>query len=455
MKRAIVLGGGGSRGGYQIGVWEALRELEIDYQIVTGCSVGALNGAMMAQGDYEAARRMWENLTTGDVIDTQVDVAAAEAGAERLSFAKFLVESLKKGGADFSPLAETVAQVVDEQKCRESGVDFGLVTVKYPSMKPLLLWKEDIPEGKLQDYMLASAACFPAFRVQKIDGEQFVDGSYYDVMPVNMALARGADEVIAVNLEGIGISRKTHREKQRVITIGSHRDLGNFLIFDGERAKRLMRLGYLDTMRKFGRYEGFGYTFELGESVKNTLAMENTADECMAVLLPKTVKMSAVMLSAFKRIVELLRDHGSGITVKRLMTDRETAVHRCIPMLAEICGELFGADELAIYRFRAFNTAIYRKYGEEKQAMPAVGAAELLSDRSRLSEEIGRLRKMGGRAAVYFLKGALESALKTGAGAELWLAASLLPKEFCAAAYLCLLDRTAAFVTEETDVPEM
>ena len=36
---------------YQMGVWKALNELGIEYQIVTGASVGALNGAMMAQKD--------------------------------------------------------------------------------------------------------------------------------------------------------------------------------------------------------------------------------------------------------------------------------------------------------------------------------------------------------------------------------------------------------------------
>lgn len=49
MKRAIVLSGGGARGAYQIGVWKALRELNIKYDIITGTSVGALNGALMIQ----------------------------------------------------------------------------------------------------------------------------------------------------------------------------------------------------------------------------------------------------------------------------------------------------------------------------------------------------------------------------------------------------------------------
>ena len=44
MKTALVLGGGGSRGAYEIGVWKALNELNIHADIVTGTSIGALNG---------------------------------------------------------------------------------------------------------------------------------------------------------------------------------------------------------------------------------------------------------------------------------------------------------------------------------------------------------------------------------------------------------------------------
>ena len=59
LKRAIVLGGGGSKGAYQIGAWRALRELGVDYHIITGTSIGACNGALMVQGDYERALELW------------------------------------------------------------------------------------------------------------------------------------------------------------------------------------------------------------------------------------------------------------------------------------------------------------------------------------------------------------------------------------------------------------
>lgn len=55
-KKAVVLGGGGSRGSYQVGVWKALLELGFDYEIVTGTSVGALNGALMVQKALRTGR---------------------------------------------------------------------------------------------------------------------------------------------------------------------------------------------------------------------------------------------------------------------------------------------------------------------------------------------------------------------------------------------------------------
>ena len=68
-KNAFVLSGGGSRGAYELGVWQALRELGIPIHIAAGTSVGALNGAMVAQDDFEGAVRLWNELETHMVFD--------------------------------------------------------------------------------------------------------------------------------------------------------------------------------------------------------------------------------------------------------------------------------------------------------------------------------------------------------------------------------------------------
>ena len=54
--KALVLAGGGARGSYQVGVWKALMELDWHPQIITGTSVGSLNGAMFVLDLYEVAR---------------------------------------------------------------------------------------------------------------------------------------------------------------------------------------------------------------------------------------------------------------------------------------------------------------------------------------------------------------------------------------------------------------
>ena len=46
MEYGLVLAGGGVRGAYQIGVWKALKELKIKVSVVSGVSIGAVNGAL-------------------------------------------------------------------------------------------------------------------------------------------------------------------------------------------------------------------------------------------------------------------------------------------------------------------------------------------------------------------------------------------------------------------------
>ena len=57
-QKALVLAGGGARGSYQVGVWRALMELDWHPQIITGTSVGSLNGSMFQLEQNETAREM-------------------------------------------------------------------------------------------------------------------------------------------------------------------------------------------------------------------------------------------------------------------------------------------------------------------------------------------------------------------------------------------------------------
>lgn len=289
-KSALVLSGGGSRGGYEIGVWQALRELEIPIDIVTGASVGALNGAMVAQDDFQSASELWKELETHMLFDLDekeenkfsfdFEIGGMNAN-EALAYAK---EILLRGGAGTSGLEKLIARYIDEDKIRRSPVEFGIVTVELPVMKPHYLFTEDIPKGRLADYILASAACFPAVQAREIDGVRFVDGGYVDVMPVEMSLEKGADSIIAVYLEAAGFMRKdslkfAEETASKLTLIKSNWDLGNFLIFDSGNSRRIMRLGYLDAMKAFSAFDGHKYTFSKGELTSHQLAGAEAAAE--------------------------------------------------------------------------------------------------------------------------------------------------------------------------------
>ena len=255
--KALVLAGGGARGSYQVGVWRALTELGWRPQIITGTSVGSLNGAMFALDLYETARDMWMSIRSQDVMELP------EENADLSELHAFLREVVRDGGMDVTPLEEIVERVLDEDALRASPIRFGLVTVEKRGLKPRELTLEDIPAGKVKDYLLASAACFPALRAKQIDGVQFLDGGYRDNMPTALAQKMGAEELVCVDLEGVGITLP-NRTGLPTTMIRSYWELGDILHFDPDTAKRNMELGYYDTLRAFGRIRGCAYAVDSG-----------------------------------------------------------------------------------------------------------------------------------------------------------------------------------------------
>jgi hypothetical protein len=68
-KIGLVLSGGGGRGAYQIGCWKALLRAGLArVTVISGTSVGALNGALIAQGDFDRAAKIWTDLKEQHVL---------------------------------------------------------------------------------------------------------------------------------------------------------------------------------------------------------------------------------------------------------------------------------------------------------------------------------------------------------------------------------------------------
>ena len=264
-RRALVLAGGGARGSYQVGVWCALTELGWNPQIITGTSVGSLNGAMFALDLYETARDMWTSIRSQDVMELP------EETRNLTELHQFLRDVVRAGGMDVTPLEEIVERVLDEDALRASPIRFGLVTVEKRGLKPRELPLEEIPKGKVKDYLLASAACFPALRAKQIDGVQFLDGGYRDNMPTALAQKMGAEELVCVDLEGVGITLP-NRTGLPTTMVRSYWELGDILHFDPDTARRNIELGYYDTLRAFGRLRGCAYAVAKNEQTAQDAA---------------------------------------------------------------------------------------------------------------------------------------------------------------------------------------
>ena len=264
-RKALVLAGGGARGSYQVGVWRALTELGWNPQIITGTSVGSLHGAMFALDLYETARDMWTSIRSQDVMELP------EETRNLTELHQFLRDVVRAGGMDVTPLEEIVERVLDEDALRASPIRFGLVTVEKRGLKPRELPLEEIPKGKVKDYLLASAACFPALRAKQIDGVQFLDGGYRDNMPTALAQKMGAEELVCVDLEGVGITLP-NRTGLPTTMVRSYWELGDILHFDPDTARRNIELGYYDTLRAFGRLRGCAYAVAKNEQTAQDAA---------------------------------------------------------------------------------------------------------------------------------------------------------------------------------------
>jgi NTE family protein len=254
--RALVLAGGGAKGSYQVGVWRALTELGWRPDIITGTSVGSLNGALFVMDQYETARDMWLTIRSKDVMTLPESTSVSK-------LRPFLKDAVSAGGLDVSPLESIVDLMLDGDAMRASSIAFGLVTVELDGgLHARELTLDEIPQGKVKDYLLASAACFPAMRPRVIDGKTYLDGGYSDNMPQGLAKRMGATELLCVDLEGVGITRPNFTALPTTV-IRSYWNLGDILRFSPETSRRNIELGYYDTLRTFGRVRGCAYAVEI------------------------------------------------------------------------------------------------------------------------------------------------------------------------------------------------
>ena len=252
MNTALVLGGGGSLGDFELGVLQYLYSYNIRPQVVCGTSVGAINAAKLAEGEgapeegdrgFKGLQKIWlQDINSPsdmyvkepafaalpDDIQSAIEnqfVGSAAVGLlvgaifETL-FLGFFGFSDKSKVEDFinSPALYNLSPIEglarrrlsldlisgSDIKLRMAMVSLETGTLKYTTESGTVLLDGEVPDPSIQpqlslifDGMLASAALPGDFRMRKIGNENFVDGGIRVNVPIKAALDLGATEIFA------------------------------------------------------------------------------------------------------------------------------------------------------------------------------------------------------------------------------------------------------------------
>ncbi len=265
--KGLALEGGGAKGAYQAGAIKAFNKKGIRFDGVTGTSIGAINAVFYACNNEEAMYKLWLSTDSKELfgIESELFEKIKDGMITKQMLLKgwdSISKIIKNGGVDTSNIRRIITSNVNESKLRKSNIDFGLVTFNISDFKPIEITKKDIPEGKLIDYIIASAY-LPGFKEERIiDNKFYFDGGVYSNCPIDLLIKNKYDEIYAVKAwEGSKVKYK-HKEGVKVTVIGCKEKLGSILDFSPKTAKRKMNLGYYDTLKVLDKLDGNRYYFK-------------------------------------------------------------------------------------------------------------------------------------------------------------------------------------------------
>jgi NTE family protein len=193
---AFVLSGGGNRGALQTGALQALFAHGIQPDLIVGTSAGALNGAYIAlYPSLEGANQLadiWRATRQSDVFPGNM-----------LTMAWRFVT-----GQD-SLFDDTALRRYVESRLPSDRPTFGDVSVPLYvtganiNTNTLYLFGED-PMARLVDAIMISSAIPPELPPVELNGYQYMDGGLVSVVPIEIAMEKGATEIYAVNVSYAG-----------------------------------------------------------------------------------------------------------------------------------------------------------------------------------------------------------------------------------------------------------
>jgi len=188
--RALVLSGGGANGDYQVGALQhIIGDLGVKYDAFCGVSVGALNGAFLAQfsdgqekESIDLLEVLWDSIDDDAIIKKWCHGLLGNLPGILWKDSVYSTE----------PLRDLVRRNLDTARLKASGKQLRVGAVAWGS-GDYQLWTEkddDAPQG-----VLASSS-FPLFFEDTIArGVPWTDGGLRNITPLKAAIDLGADRI--------------------------------------------------------------------------------------------------------------------------------------------------------------------------------------------------------------------------------------------------------------------
>ena len=201
--RGLMLEGGGAKGAYEAGAVKALLKRKIQFDCIGGTSIGAINAAFCVQKNFDGMYKLWLSTDSEELFGIESEML------KNITTHNLTREDIKKGlstvkkivknrGIDTVNIRRILEKNINEKKFRRSKIDFAMNTYSLSDRKPVEVFKKDIPEGKLIDYIISSAY-LPVFKFERIiDDKYYIDGGFYSNCPVDMLVDALYDEIYVI-----------------------------------------------------------------------------------------------------------------------------------------------------------------------------------------------------------------------------------------------------------------
>ncbi|GAA4687951.1 patatin-like phospholipase family protein [Nocardioides nanhaiensis] len=188
-RTAFVLGGGGVLGAVEVGMLQALLEAGVRPDLVLGTSIGALNGAFVAQDPHP---RMLTRLT---------DLWRSAATEGREVYGDGPVRTVRRALAtgthlwSAGPLRQRLADELGAVHLEELVVPFQVCAANIE--RAAEHWFET---GPVVEAVVASAAVPGLLPPARVDGEHYLDGGIVNSIPLGRAVQLGATRVFVLQV---------------------------------------------------------------------------------------------------------------------------------------------------------------------------------------------------------------------------------------------------------------